>query len=41
MKGERDPRRREIADTIVRMGDMLGIQAVIYDAGRAAGTASS
>jgi hypothetical protein len=35
MKGERDPRRREIADTIVRMGDMLGIQAVIYDAGRA------
>jgi hypothetical protein len=35
MKGERDPRRREIADTIVRMGDMLGIQAVIDDAGRA------
>jgi hypothetical protein len=34
MKGERDPRRREIADTIVRMGDMLGIQAVICGTGQ-------
>lgn len=34
MKGESDPRRREIADTIVRMGDVLGVQAVIYNAGR-------
>jgi hypothetical protein len=28
------PRRREIADTIVRMGDMLGIQAVICGTGQ-------
>jgi hypothetical protein len=34
MKGERDPRRREIADTIVRMGDMLVIQAVICGTGQ-------
>lgn len=35
MNAEKDPRRREIADTIVRVGDLLGVQAVIYDAGRA------
>ncbi|WAH97529.1 hypothetical protein [Arthrobacter sp. MMS18-M83] len=34
MKAESDSRKREIADTIVRIGDTLGIQAVIYDAGR-------
>lgn len=34
MKDEKDARRREIADTIVRVGDLLGVQAIIYDAGR-------
>lgn len=34
MKDERDSRRREIADAIVRMKDGFGIEATIYDAGR-------
>lgn len=34
MNSERDPRRRKIADTIVTMGETLGIAAVVYDAGR-------
>lgn len=33
MKGERDARRRQIADTIVRMG-ATGMSAIVYDAGR-------
>lgn len=33
MRDERDSRKREIADTIVRLGD-LGVRATIYDAGR-------
>jgi hypothetical protein len=34
MKGEQDPRRRLITDTIVRLGQDLGAEAIIYDAGR-------
>lgn len=31
MQGESDARRRQIADTIVRMSDTLGIGVLIYD----------
>jgi len=34
MKAEQDTRRRLIVDTIIRMGNDLGVQAVVYDAGR-------
>ncbi|WP_284750810.1 hypothetical protein [Arthrobacter sp. efr-133-R2A-120] len=34
MKAESDARKRKIANTIVTMGETLGIKAVIYDAGR-------
>ena len=34
MKDESDPRRREIIDIIVRMSSSVGLQSVIYDAGR-------
>lgn len=34
MKDEKDSRKRAIADTIIRLGD-LGLRATIYDAGRA------
>lgn len=33
MNSERDQRRREILDTLVRMGDLQGLEAVLYDAG--------
>jgi hypothetical protein len=34
MRSESDSRRREIADSIVRIGETLGVDAVIFDAGR-------
>lgn len=34
MNAESPSRKREIADTILRMGEMLGIQTTVYDAGR-------
>lgn len=34
MKDERDSRRRQIADTIVRVGRGCDLSAVVYDAGR-------
>ena len=34
MRSESDPRRREIADAIVQMGQTLGMETMIFDAGR-------